>query len=44
MAYAEELAERIRDVVFEREGVTEKKMFPCASVDTPWMASDAVPP
>ena len=27
MAYAEELAERIRDVVFEREGVTEKKMF-----------------
>ncbi len=27
MAYVEELAERIRDVVFEREGVTEKRMF-----------------
>lgn len=27
MAYSEELAQRVRDIVFERPGVTEKKMF-----------------
>lgn len=27
MAYSEELAQRVRDIVFERSGVTEKKMF-----------------
>jgi len=27
VAYSEELAQRVRDIVFERSGVTEKKMF-----------------
>ncbi|MGB0121189.1 MAG: TfoX/Sxy family protein [Solirubrobacterales bacterium] len=27
MAWTEEFADRIRDVIFERSGVTEKKMF-----------------
>jgi len=27
VSYSEELAERVRDLIFERSGVTEKKMF-----------------
>ena len=27
MAYSEELAERVREIVYERSGVTEKRMF-----------------